>query len=298
MMRNVLVLGTNGMLGSMLIRRWPARPDLQVWGAARGEPAKALTTSISRPILTLDAMNCNDAEMSDLRAFIETHQIQVVVNCMGVIKQRQGGQDPATTIAVNALFPHRVAAACEAVGARLIHVSTDCVFDGDRGNYSESDRPDAQDFYGRTKALGEVSAPHLTLRTSIIGPELPTTMGLGLLSWFWRQQNNRVNGFDKAIFSGVTTLTMADILAQIILDHPDLMGLYQLASAPIDKFTLLSKVKKAFEMPVEIVADSSLVIDRSLNGERLNAILDQPVKSWDEQISDLHRFMQAHHLAG
>lgn len=298
MTQNVLVLGTNGMLGSMLTMRWGQEKNFCLYGANRGEAASSVRSNLAATLTGLDAMRFDAAAAQRLTQFLTQHQITVVVNCIGVIKQREGGQDPVTTVAVNSLFPHQIAQVCERVGARLVHISTDCVFSGRVGGYTEDQLPDATDFYGRSKALGEVMEPHLTLRTSIIGPELPDSAGLGLLSWFWRQKQPTIKGFTKAVFSGVTTLTLSDLIAHIVQKVPDLSGLYHVASAPIDKYTLLSKVNAVFGMGIEIVKDESLAIDRSLNANCLKSAMGYSASTWDMQIKELFDFMSDRHISG
>src|SRR5207253_2340396 len=155
--------------------------------------------------------------------------------------------DPVVCLSINSLFPHRLARLCHAAKARLIHVSTDCVFSGRKGNYTEADQPDAEDLYGRSKLLGEVQGPGcLTLRTSIIGRELDTRQGL--VEWFLSNQGRKVKGYRRAIFSGLTTDALSELIGRIILNHPDLEGLWHVASAPINKFELISLVRDVFKV--------------------------------------------------
>lgn len=298
MIHRVLIVGTNGMLGSMLTMRLGQNERFSVFGANRSEADSSLMRNLGGVMTGLNAMHMDDSSIQLLTQFIQRHQITTVVNCIGVIKQQHGGQDPVTTVAVNSLFPHQIAQMCNSVNARLIHISTDCVFSGASGGYTEEQLPDATDFYGRSKALGEVAAPHLTLRTSIIGPELANSAGLGLLSWFWRQKLPKIKGFTRAVFSGVTTLTLSDLIADIIQNEPNLGGLYHVASLPIDKYALLSKVNQAFDMGIEVVPDESLAIDRSLNAASLKAAIGYSAKTWDVQIQELLDFMAARHISG
>lgn len=291
MKRKVMVLGTNGMLGSMLVRRWSEEPSFMLFGGVRLAVAPELNGRLKGIHNGLDAMDFGKAEQSRLADFIHLNEIGVLVNCVGVIKQRAGGQDPVETTAVNALFPHQIAQVCSASGVRFIHVSTDCVFSGGKGRYSEPDIPDAQDFYGRSKALGEVGPPHLTLRTSIIGPELSSGEGLGLLAWLLHQKGPTVPGYSRAVFSGVTTLTLADLMANIILNQPDMAGLFHVASEPIDKFTLLSKINQIFGLGLEVVGDSALQIDRSLDASKIKGYMGYTPPDWVDQLTALARRM-------
>jgi dTDP-4-dehydrorhamnose reductase len=273
----------------MLVRRWSEQSSFVLFGAVRRGVAPELGGKLKAVLNGLDATAFCKAEQSRLADFIRENEISVLVNCIGVIKQRAGGQDPVETTAVNALFPHQLAQVCSATGARLIHVSTDCVFSGDKGQYGETDTPDAQDFYGRSKALGEVAAPHLTLRTSIIGPELSSGEGLGLLEWLLHQKGPIVPGYSRAVFSGVTTLTLADLIANIVVGQPEMAGLFHVASEPIDKFSLLSKINRIFGLGLEVVADSALRIDRSLDASKIKAFMGYTPPSWDDQLTALAR---------
>ena len=209
----------------------------------------------------------------------------VVINCIGIVKQHAAAKDPAASIEVNALFPHRLAAYCRDAGARLVHLSTDCVFSGHKGNYSEADPPDAQDLYGRTKLLGEVASEGcLTIRTSMIGRELQGSHGL--LEWFLSQRG-RVRGFTRAVFSGLTTLALAEAIADVIVDQPGLSGVWHLASEAISKFDLLTLVKQTYGLAIEIEPDETFVCDRSLDGSLFRQATGIQAPSWPEMIKQM-----------
>jgi dTDP-4-dehydrorhamnose reductase len=210
----------------------------------------------------------------------------VVVNCIGVVKQDAAAKDPITSITINALFPHRLAQACSDMGARFIHVSTDCVFSGRKGHYSEDDPADAEDLYGRTKLIGEIGGENcLTIRTSMIGRELEGAHGL--LEWFLSQEGKRVRGFNRAVFSGFTTNALAELLAEVISHHPALSGVYHVAAEPINKFDLLSLIKETYGLRVEIEPDESFVCDRSLNGTRFREATGFVALAWREMVQRL-----------
>lgn len=290
-MKRVLLLGTNGMLGSMLAQQFPVGGGLTLFAAVRKDISPFLSLVHFGGVMSgLDALDFNPQARDRLTEFVKIHDIDVLVNCIGVIKQRAAGQDPVVTTAVNALFPQWLASICSSVGVRLIHISTDCVFSGSTGNYVEGDIPDASDYYGRTKALGEVGAPHLTLRTSVIGPELPFNEGLGLMAWFLSQKGPAVSGYTKAIFSGVTTLTLAGLIRHVVLEQPELAGLFHVSSMAIDKCALLQKINAAFGRKLVISPDDALQIDRSLNGERLFTQIGWQAPSWDEQLASLNQW--------
>jgi dTDP-4-dehydrorhamnose reductase len=212
-------------------------------------------------------------------------QPDVVINCIGLVKQNPVSGDPLQSIQLNALLPHRVSLICRTAKIRMIHISTDCVFSGRKGNYTEADQSDAEDLYGRSKFLGEVSYPHcVTLRTSIIGRELHSHHGL--IEWFLAQQGS-IQGFRKAIYSGFTT----DELSQIILKHvaprSDLSGVYHVSSDPISKYELLLLAKEAFHHSVDIVPSDTFKCDRSLDSTRFRQITGYRPPSWPEMIQAL-----------
>ena len=236
-----------------------------------------------------DATNAFDnvdvRSLERLTEVLAAFRPQAVVNCVGIIKQRDAAKDVVASLEINALLPHRLASLCAAAGARLVHLSTDCVYSGARGRYRESDPADALDIYGRTKHLGEVTQPHcLTLRTSIVGFEL--RRGGSLLEWFLAQAGP-VQGFRRAIFSGLTTNELSRVIERILVDHPTASGLYQIASEPIDKYALLNLFRDAFRSGVEIVPDDALVIDRSLDGSFFASRFGYEPPSWQSMIEDL-----------
>ena len=189
-------------------------------------------------------------------------------------------------MAINATLPHRLAQYCWLSGARLVHISTDCVFNGSRGNYRESDFPDAGDLYGRTKYLGEVDYPHaVTLRTSIIGHELESARSL--ISWFLSQTGS-VKGYRKAVFSGLPTIEIARIIRDFVIPNPELTGLYHLSAAPIDKCALLSLVARTYGKEIDIIPDESIIIDRSLNSDHFRNATGFAPESWPDLVSTMH----------
>jgi dTDP-4-dehydrorhamnose reductase len=259
----ILILGGSGMLGHKLWQTLSDRFETRVTFRQSAALYESLGLfDLSRSLSHVSAQDFDGV----VRAFAAARP-DVVVNCIGIVKQDAAAKDPYQSIAVNSLFPHRLAQLCAATGTRLIHISTDCVFTGRRGNYREQDVSDAEDLYGRTKFLGELDYEHcLTVRTSIIGRELQGSHGL--IEWFLGQQGKTVRGFKRAVFSGWTTLELSRIIARIIADHGDLHGLWQVAANPINKFDLLTLVNQAYELDIEIEPDEEFVCDRGLNGER------------------------------
>jgi dTDP-4-dehydrorhamnose reductase len=208
---------------------------------------------------------------------------EVVVNCIGVVKQDAAAKDPYTSISVNALFPHQLVRAGREIGFRLIHLSTDCVFSGRKGNYTELDTSDAEDLYGRTKLLGEVDYENcLTIRTSMIGRELSGSHGL--VEWFLSQAGQRVRGFKRAVFSGFTTGALAESIADLIEQHAELSGVWHVAAEPINKFDLLTLIKQSYNLDIQIEADETFACDRSLNASRFREATGFRAPSWQNMI--------------
>lgn len=211
----------------------------------------------------------------------------VVVNAIGIVKQRDEAKQAVLSIEVNALFPHRLADACQEIGARLMQISTDCVFSGFKGEYSEIDLPDPVDLYGRTKLLGEVNREGcLTLRTSIIGWELHRRSGL--LEWFASQRGKTIQGYDRAIYSGVSTGALSRLIREIIETRPELSGLYHVAGLPISKYDLLSRLRDRLGWTdIRIEKDETFRCDRSLTAQRFERMTGWKAPSWDEMIDEL-----------
>lgn len=281
----IVVLGAGGMLGHKMfqslrshfpgtvatLRKAPTHPPLSSVDLLQG-----------RDVLTgVDAM-----KFEALAATLSEIRPEYVVNCVGIIKQRAAAHNAISSITINALFPHRLAALVSNWHGRLIHFSTDCVFSGRRGNYTEDDQSDAEDLYGRSKFLGEVArANALTLRTSIIGREL--TEHRSLLDWFRSQDDRTVHGYRHVIYSGVTTNHLADLVGEIIRNHPDLRGLYQVASQPISKYDLLCLLREAYGLNIDIQPDDTEQSDRSMSGAKLGEAIGYRAPSWPSLVEQL-----------
>lgn len=278
----VLILGGSGMLGHKL---WQIlSPRFDVYATFRRPIAEFEHLGMFDPDRMIGGVHAED--LDSVIAAVRAVRPDVIVNCIGIIKQSSAAKDPIPSITVNALFPHRVGEIARESGARLIHISTDCVFDGTRGGYRESDEATATDLYGRTKHLGEVTAPGcLTIRTSIIGRELEGAHGL--VEWFLSQEGSTVRGFRRAIFSGLTTIALSRVIAEIIEHHPSLDGLWQVASEPIDKHDLLTLVKRSCDLAIEIVPDEDFHCDRSLDGSRFRQTTGIDIPSWPAMIADM-----------
>ena len=211
---------------------------------------------------------------------------EAVVNCIGIIKQRPTAKESIPSLEINSLLPHRLAVLCKGVGARLVHLSTDCVFSGTKGNYQESDPSDAEDIYGKTKFLGEVYDENcLTLRTSIIGREL--TRKKSLLEWFLAQSGT-VKGFKNAIYTGFTTLEMSRIIETMLLDYPAASGVYHVSSDPINKYELLLLFRDKLGHDVEILPDEAFYCERSLDSTRFRQEFNYSPPTWESMITELN----------
>jgi len=279
----ILILGITGMLGHAV---WlNLKDDHDAFGSICGELEElsrrcSLFSTSDKKIIS----NTNVLSDSDLARALDTAEPDVIVNCAGIIKQLPNAKFSIPSISMNALFPHRLSEMCVERNIRLIHISTDCVFSGKKGGYVESDIPDADDIYGRTKLLGEVTGNGcLTLRTSIVGRQLYGTSGL--FEWFLSQKGE-VRGYRRAIFSGFTTYILAGIINTLIKVHPTVDGLYHVSGEPISKYDLLCKLKVVLNMGIEVISDDSVVIDRSLDSTRVRELTHIYIPTWDEMIED------------
>ncbi|WP_375292588.1 dTDP-4-dehydrorhamnose reductase family protein [Sphingomonas melonis] len=281
----VLVLGASGMLGNAVTRRFAEDPRFAVVATVRSPSIAGAFPAAVRPML----LAWDDIGHADnLEALFDYARPQLVINCIGLVKQIPGGSSVLSALPLNSMLPHRLSRLCGLVGARLVHVSTDCVFSGDKGGYVESDRPDARDVYGLSKFMGEVDYPHaITLRTSIIGTEL--TGARSLVGWFLAQQG-QVRGFRRAIFSGLPTCELARIIRDVVVPRPDLHGLYHVSAAPIDKDTLLRLVADRYGHRIDIVPDDTLVIDRSLDSTRFREATGYCPPEWPALVAEMHAY--------
>lgn len=274
-----LILGGSGMLGHKLWQTLAER--FEAYTTFRRRPASYGIFDLSRAVENVSAQDFDSVVRAVARV-----QPEVVINCIGVVKQDAAAKDPVASIYTNALFPHRLAEVCRASRARLIHLSTDCVFSGRRGNYSEGDQPDAEDLYGKTKNLGEVTGEGcLTLRTSMIGRELDGSNGL--LEWFLSQQGKTVRGFRRAIFSGFTTQALSEIISSIIVEHLEMSGVWHVAAEPISKFDLLTLIKETAGLSIQIEPDETFSCDRSLDGAPFRQVTGFALPSWSDMISKM-----------
>ncbi|MFB0490874.1 dTDP-4-dehydrorhamnose reductase [Methylobacterium sp. OAE515] len=275
----VAVLGVSGMLGSAAFHILSERFPGEVCGTARSSAIRRLFPPEAAKNI---AIGLDVQDFDALAGFLRDTRPSIILNCIGVVKQLASADDPLTAIPLNALLPHRLARLADLIGARLIHISTDCVFTGENGSYVEDDRPDAKDLYGRSKLLGEVDYKNaITLRTSIIGHELGSHNGL--VEWFLAQHGH-VKGYRKAIFSGLTTDELVRVIVDYVIPVPDLHGVYHVSVDPISKYDLLSMVKDVYGRTTDIEADDSVVIDRSLNSSKFRSAVGYAPPPWPDLI--------------
>ncbi len=277
----MLVLGGDGMLGHQLLKQLSPRHHVVV--------------TLRQDKSTYDGFRLFNEDNAffgiDVRSIDRVSEVMAqfkpdaVINCIGIIKQRSSAKQSILSLEINALLPHRLAVLCRLAGARLVHMSTDCVFSGRKGNYTESDVSDAEDLYGRSKFLGEVDEEGcITLRTSIVGHELSRKRSL--LEWVLAQRGV-VKGFQKAIFSGFTTIEMARIIEMVLTNRTEAHGMFQVSSDPIDKYALLMLIRQYLHPTIEVVADAELEIDRSLDSTRFREHFGYRPPSWPEMIAEL-----------
>ncbi len=279
----VLVLGASGMLGHAALGLFANSPGYSAFGSVRSAAALRLLPAAlrSRVVGGIDVENGDN--LVRLFATVKPH---VVINCIGLVKQLAEADDPLVALPVNSLLPHRLARLCALAEARLVHISTDCVFSGARGGYTEDDPSDAKDLYGRSKFLGEVDyANAVTLRTSIIGHELGGAHGL--VGWFLAQERS-VKGYRRAVFSGLPTVVLARVIRDLVLPRHELRGVYHVAAAPINKFDLLNLVARTYGKDIEILPDDSVQIDRSLDPSRFRAQTGFVADDWGSLIRQMH----------
>lgn len=280
----ILILGVSGMLGHTLFTFFSEKKNHNVFGTVRNisKVGRLLSTQLQEQIINgVDAMNVD----SIINA-IRITKPDVVINCIGIIKQLNISNDPLIAIPINSLFPHRLVNICAVCNSRLIHISTDCIFNGKKGDYSEADPSDADDLYGKTKYLGEIHYDHcITIRTSIIGHELNTRFGL--VEWFLSQKSN-VKGHNKAFFTGFPTIELANIIHKFVIPNQQVTGLYNVSSNRISKYELLKLIADRYSKEIKIEKDDSIIIDRSLDSSRFRKLTGYIPPSWNDLVNMMY----------
>lgn len=283
----ILIFGATGMLGHKIYLA-AEQSGLDVWACARSSYAEVSRYDLFRRDRFIERVDVSDqAVVADL---VKAVHPNVIVNAAGIVKQAMESRALSEILAVNSLFPQLLGRICRQHHVRLVHISSDCVFSGRRGNYAETDVPDPIDFYGITKLLGEVDGVPgcLTLRTSFVGRELQSRRGL--VEWLLSHRNGGVvEGYSRAVFSGLTTLALSRIVVKLIVDHPVLSGLYHVAGPPIDKRTLLRLLTEHLSLPITIKENDRVNVDRSLNNARFIRDTGLMTPYWVDMIADLAR---------
>jgi dTDP-4-dehydrorhamnose reductase len=290
--KTILVLGGSGMLGHMLLR--VLTPHHDVMGTTSGpyDSTSPLARILERDYW-LDLVDVRNWE--SVESTIATSSPAVVINCVGVIKQKMDASNTTDAIFTNSLVPHKLAQLCDSNNIRFIHFSTDCVFEGTSGLKYVSDTPNATDLYGTTKRLGEISyGQSLTLRTGFVGRQLSGSEGL--FEWVRSQKGKTVTGFKSAIYSGLTTMALSRVVRQIIEDHPTLIGLHQVASTPISKFDLITQLNNRLNLGLTITADSNFMCDRSLDGSGFSSMTGIHIPSWDDMLDEFAADQDFYHF--
>jgi dTDP-4-dehydrorhamnose reductase len=286
----VAVCGSGGMLGKEILRRLSHTPDVRVFGYARkahGVRPTGVALPVAAEVFALTSLT----NIVEIRESLAISSPDLIVNCIGHRGIPSTANEASDMVLVNSWWPHQISAIAGAMNARLIHFSSDGVFSGRRGRYREDDFPDAQDLYGRSKLLGEPIGDHcLIIRTSLIGHDYPESNQL--LDWFLRQRG-RVPGYEKVVFSGLTTVEIAKIVAEILLQRPDMNGLWNIASQPISKYTLLARIVDQYRLEIELSPHPHPVSDRSLDSSRFNAATGYAPPEWPDLISELWHTYQA-----
>lgn len=286
-MTKILVLGATGMLGHKLCQHLP-RMGMDVTGTTRGRKDKLDNIQpFFKDTKIIGNLDVEDNESLD--SLLKREQPEYVINCVGIIKQLKSAENKFLSIGINAYLPHRLANLCKKHNNKLIHISTDCVFDGTRGNYKEDDKPDAKDLYGITKMLGETDTEEtsaVTIRSSIIGRQISEPK-LSLIEWFLQQKGTKIKGFNKAIYTGLTTIEMARAIESVIKVPSFFNGVYHVASAPITKYDLLVKLRDLMNINIEIEKDEEFFCDRSLIMEPFTDKTGYAPPSWEEMLQEL-----------
>ena len=279
----ILVLGANGLIGNTIFRVLSETTDHVVHGTIRRDSALSSVADTFRKNIISNVEMLDDYAVADV---LNAYRPHVVINCAGLTKHRPNAACPLTALPINSLFPHKLVKLCALMDTKLIHISTDCVFSGDKGDYSEGDHPDALELYGISKAIGEVDYPNaLTIRTSTIGHERDSTAGL--LEWFL-SQGASCSGYRKAIFSGLPTVTLARVIRDYVLTNNTMTGVYHLAGSPIDKLSLLKLIAKIYAKDIDVIPDHNFVIDRSLNAKKFSKETGYVASSWDVLLREMY----------
>tara|TARA_Y100000591_G_C21849418_1_gene710754 strand:- start:78 stop:938 length:861 start_codon:yes stop_codon:yes gene_type:complete len=284
-MKKILILGSTGMMGSALSLFLRNNKKFEILCTYKNHKKIKFLKLKKNQKKKLDVNN-----LSELTNVIFKFKPNYVINCVGIIKQLLFKKNTNELKFLNTLLPKKLSKIAEKKNFKVIHLSTDCVFSGKKGNYSETDKVDAKDLYGISKFKGEIKSNNvLNIRTSIIGIELNSSYSL--LNWFLSQK--KLNGYKNAFFSGLTTLELSKIIVnEIILKNKISHGLFHVSGPKISKFNLLKIFKKIYNKKTIINIDNSFKIDRSLNSKKFRKKINYKIRNWPYMISKLKEFYE------
>jgi len=283
----LLILGANGLVGSTFTKYFFERPAYQTI---------AILRDYSKIKLFNEKYHQNFSVINNILDFDETKKKlqglrpDILINCLGITNKQNlvNSNQIENIININSVLPHRLQRICADLDVRLIHLSTDCIFSGNKGFYTENDIPDPIDLYGRTKLVGELDFENtLTIRKSVIGHELVSRKGL--LEWFLHQ-NNSVQGYKDVFFSGLTVLELAKLIDKYIFPRTDLKGILNISGESISKFDLLKIISDIYNKSIEIIPNQSIKINRTLNSSRFNKLTGYKPNSWPVLIKSMYEF--------
>ena len=279
----ILILGVTGMLGHQLANKLKGK--FAVYGTIRGDQIPFNEGGLFEGITIVPHISAYD--FTSVQVMLKKVNPDIVINCIGIIKQLEAAKDPVETITINALVPHQLAKFCINNNIRLFQMSTDCVFSGNKGNYTEEDISDAVDLYGKTKALGEVTGKGITtLRTSIIGHELREKKSL--IEWILSQKGRTIEGYKRALYTGVTTNTLAYIIEKLIVEFPDFSGLWHVSSEAISKYDLVKLVNQIYHLQIDVKPNELFICDRRLNGQAFLDFTNIKIPDWKSMIEAMY----------
>jgi len=280
----ILILGADGMLGHVLCRCLFNDPHFDVHATTiLSEPGMYwFSAELSSRII----FNLNADGFDNLLQVINSINPDIIINCIAIIKPVDILKNPITSINLNTLLPHKLAEISKIIGTRIIQISSDVVFDGKKGMYNENDQVNISDRYGMSKYLGEIGGPNcVTIRTSIIGHELNRRSNL--VEWFL-SQSRQVDGYTKAIYSGLPTIELANVIIKYIIPNEFIQGIYHISSDPISKFDLLKLIATKYQLQINVGPNDKVTVDRSLNSHSFRTISGYEPKTWPELINSMY----------
>ena len=273
----ILVLGGTGMAGH----------TISIYFKEAGHDVTAFSRT---KIDYCNNINGDITDFVELKKVIVEGQYDAVINAIGILNQ-DAENNKSNAVLLNSYLPHFLCEITKDLNTRIIHMSTDCVFSGGSGGYTESSLRDGSTFYDRSKALGEIdNNKDLTFRNSIIGPDMHEK-GIGLFNWFMKQ-DNQIGGYTKAIWTGVTTLTLAKAMEQALKEN--LTGLYNLVNnETISKYELIRLFNQYFKNnKIEILRNDTVSIDKSLINNREDFSFIVP--SYENMIKEMKEWIDIH----